>query len=373
MIGAGPAGSMAALECARAGLRTLLLEKRSPARKKLCGGAVSQRGVEAMDFHIPPGIIERECFALHTRYRGRGCLVRQPERMAILVSRDRFDEFLTHQAAEAGADVRYEQPARELSVQADGVRIATPTGELRCKAAVIAAGVNSRLAEHVRPPWSRRRLAACVGMDIPADAATIDRVCGDALVIDYGITPSGYLWLFPKRDCISAGLGQVGGDGRVMKQTFLAYLRSHALQAEGKLRGGIVPLKAATDRIVGERLLLAGDAGGFVDAFTGEGIHFAMLSGRLAGQTLVAAADEGDFSAETLDVYRRRCEESFLGELHASRRLTNAMYRFPRLLLRTALRHEDVVRKYISCLDQPHGYRTFSRWFALRLPKLWLT
>ena len=153
--------------------------------------------------------------------------------------------------------------------------------------------------------------------------------------------PSGYLWLFPKREHISAGLGQMCGDGKAMKQTFLAYLRGQGLPAEGSLRGAVVPRKAATDRIVGERLLLAGDAGGFVDAFTGEGIHFAMLSGMLAGQTLAAAASRGDFSAGFLDGYRRRCRDEFLLELLAAVRITNAMYRFPNLLLRTAVRHEE--------------------------------
>jgi hypothetical protein len=74
-----------------------------------------------------------------------------------------------------------------------------------------------------------------------------------------------------------------------------------------------------------------------------------------------------------LDLYRRQCEERFLGTLRAARRFANAMYRYPRLLLHPALRHEEVVRKYVSCIDRPHGYRTFSFWFALRLPRLWLT
>ena len=373
VIGAGPAGSLAAYECARAGLRTVLLEKRGPMRDKLCGGAVSQRGLAGLDFEIPPELIERECFALRTRYGREGCLVEQPQRMAVLVSRDRFDDFLVRQAGGAGAEVRYGQPARELSVQADGVRIATPGGVVRARAAVIADGANSRLAELVRPRWSRRDLAACVAVDIPADAATIDRVCGGALVIDYGITPSGYLWLFPKRDHISAGLGQLCGDGREMKRTFLAYLRDQGLEAAGPLRGAVIPLKAATDRIVGERLLLAGDAGGFVDAFTGEGIHFAMRSGQLAGRTLAEAAAGGDFSAAALDIYRRRCEEDFLESLHSAKRFTTLMYRFPRLLFRPAVRHAEVVAHYIRSMDQPNGYSSFGWWFARRLPRLWLT
>lgn len=372
VVGAGPAGSLAAYECARAGLRTVLLEKHGPMRHKLCGGAVSHRGLAGLDFQVPPELIERECFAMRTRYEGEGCLVEQPQRMAVLVSRDRFDDFLVRQAAGAGAQVRYGQPARELRVEGDGVRISAPAGEVRARAAVIADGVNSRLAERVRPRWSRSELAACVAVDIPADAATLERVCGGALVVDYGLTRSGYLWLFPKRDHISAGLGQLCGDGREMKRTFLAYLRRHGLEG-GPLRGGVVPLRAATDRIVGERLLLAGDAAGFVDAFTGEGIHFAMRSGQLAGQTLAEAAAAGDFSAAALEVYRRRCRESFLESLYSAKRFTSLMYRFPRLLLRPAVRHTEVVAKYVRSMDQANGYRSFGWWLAPRLPRLWLT
>ncbi len=373
VIGGGPAGSMAARSCARRGLATVLLEKHAPLRHKLCGGAVSQRAAAAIDFEIQPDIVERQCHALHVRYRGDGCVVRQSEPMAMLVSRERFDEFLTRQAAAAGALVRYEQPALDLTVEPSCVRVTTPAGTVQARAAVIADGANSILACRVRPPFSRRQLAACVAVDIPADDATIERVCGGSLVIDYGLTPSGYLWLFPKAGHISAGLGQLCGQGERMKQTLLAHLRRNGLATDAPLRGAVVPLKAATDRIVGDRLLLAGDAGGFVDAFTGEGIHFAMLSGMLAGEALAEAAGRDDFRRASLDSYRRRCQASFLGELRAAICLTNMMYRFPNMLLRTAVRHEGVVRKYLECFDQPGGRHRFAAWFALRLPKLWLT
>jgi flavin-dependent dehydrogenase len=154
---------------------------------------------------------------------------------------------------------------------------------------------------------------------------------------------------------------------------FLRHLRDHGLTADAPLQGATLPLKGATEQVASDRILLAGDTAGFVDAFTGEGIYFAMHSGKLAAQTLLEAAGAGDFSAAFLDRYRLRCKEAFLDELRTAIRLTEILYRFPGLFLRTAVRHREVVDRYLDFFGGKGNYTRFSRWFAMNFLRLYLS
>src|SRR3990172_813303 len=103
IAGAGPAGSTCARECAREGLKTLLLDKDSFPRSKPCGGAVSRRALSLLDFTLPDHIIEKECYGARVHYDGRSIEAHSNDRIAVLVSRERFDTFLADKAVESSA------------------------------------------------------------------------------------------------------------------------------------------------------------------------------------------------------------------------------------------------------------------------------
>src|SRR5512136_540207 len=94
IVGGGPAGSTCARACAKAGLRTLILELDVFPRAKPCGGALSERALACLDFALPPDIIERECFGARVHYGTHIVEVRKDRRIAVTVSREKFDHFL---------------------------------------------------------------------------------------------------------------------------------------------------------------------------------------------------------------------------------------------------------------------------------------
>src|SRR4051794_20010702 len=136
VIGAGPAGSLAAYRLATAGTRVLLVDKASFPRDKPCGGGVTGRAARWLPFSIDPvveGVVDRlNCGLAYGRRIERHA--RSP--LAYMTQRKRLDHFLLRKAAEAGADVRdgvSVADVRENGLTVDGA-------EVRARAVVVADG-----------------------------------------------------------------------------------------------------------------------------------------------------------------------------------------------------------------------------------------
>src|SRR5574341_1532560 len=152
IAGAGPAGSTCAYECAKRGLRALLLDRDRFPRKKPCGGAVAGQALAHLDFPLPEELIEQECFGAIVRIGGHRIAVRSDTRIAVLVSRDRFDSFLAEKAVQAGAVFHQEEKVIEIVPLGDFVEVMTDRAAYRASYLVGADGVHSVVARSVRPP-----------------------------------------------------------------------------------------------------------------------------------------------------------------------------------------------------------------------------
>ena len=107
VVGAGPAGSIAAHDCAKAGLKTLLLEKFALPREKPCGGAVMYRGLHILKGHLPRHLIEQRMHGLRfVLPHSREVDFKSDKMIGITVFRERFDEYLARRAEGAGVELR---------------------------------------------------------------------------------------------------------------------------------------------------------------------------------------------------------------------------------------------------------------------------
>jgi flavin-dependent dehydrogenase len=149
VVGAGPAGSITAHDCAKAGFKTLLLEKSKHPREKPCGGAVMYRGLHILRGRFPAGLVERRIYGLRFILpSGEGVEFSSKKLIGITAFRERFDEFLAHRAADAGADLREMTRVKHASTGPDGVSVLTANGkEINAQYLVGADGVNSVVKE----------------------------------------------------------------------------------------------------------------------------------------------------------------------------------------------------------------------------------
>ena len=221
----------------------------------------------------------------------------------MLIRRVEFDHALVTEAERAGAELIERFEVTQAHADADGVTLRSRDGrELRASVVIAADGVHSVIAKRlgVNPKWPRQSIALDMMEETPTD--TLRPARPDVLWVSYGYKGlDGYSYIFPKTHHVNVGIGcllshyreDVDAHPYEMQSQFVADLVAKgALQGQSDRKhftpflipvGG--PLKRASD--VTGRVLFAGDAGGFVNAFTAEGIHYAMVSGEHAARAVI--------------------------------------------------------------------------------------
>ena len=292
VIGAGPAGTMAALEAARSGFESvLLIDKSTFPRQKPCGGGISPKSRKILKEHGLWDRVEKEAYPIRglrlVSPNGKEVTLAGADTASVL-NRSRFDQILSEFAKRAGA--RFRDKTRvdgilEENGQVMGVKCGSENIESRW---VIAAnGVHSRFNRDPRP---KRLLYSCMAWfdQVPFKPNILEMVYDPVLLPHYG-------WLFPESNtrvnigiCMEAAL--LGG--RSIRDVFAGFLARHfaerLIHAKqiGKWKGHPICPVVSVEHNAPPGLLLAGEANRLVNIATAEGISYAMMSGVLAVRTI---------------------------------------------------------------------------------------
>lgn len=355
VIGLGPAGSSAALEIARAGRAVLALDRCSFPRAKVCGGGLSARldALLGRDYH---GVVEAAIDGMTFVYDGAEAFTvagRSP--VAYFVMRDRFDALLADRAARVGARLRHDDPVVSLEETADGVTVRTASGTYRARFVVGADGAHSVAARLLNGARPRRR-----AYGLEAEAAVDGRIPERQAVMEMGAIPGGYGWIFPKARGCSVGIAGFRGDERRPKARFARFASVQPALRDRRLNAVGYPIPVYTPglTVTSDRIGLAGDAGHLVDPLFGEGIYYAVWSGRQLGRTIARQLDEG---GADLSAYRRWVEDELFPEFAAADRLAALAYGYPRLWYESMRAHPDVVGWFYDILRGESDYRALWR------------
>jgi geranylgeranyl reductase family protein len=329
VVGGGPGGSTLAWDLARQGVAVTVLERTRFPREKVCGDYVEPRGLRILE---RMGTLERletggplrithsaiyvdgEC-----RYRGEipfyGPGGDLPQH-GYIIARDELDDAMLRTAAEAGATVHEETRATAVDLGTDGVAVdakrAGRAVRYRGRLVVGADGVNSVVARGVGLAVDDPRYVAVAQR---AYATVSDDVGEAAFFFDHELFP-GYGWVFPLAGGrVNLGVGILSETrqklGLQVPELFAAFVaglgdanaRWRTLELCAPPIGGIVRTYGAAGPNHFDGGVLVGDAGGFVDPMTGEGITPAMESALLASPVLRGALDVGRFDAAQLQAY----------------------------------------------------------------------
>jgi len=317
VVGGGPAGAAAARAATVAGARVLLVERDPRPREKICGEYLCPGAVERLrglglahalrDARAAP-LVGMRLFSP----AGREVMTRFPAgRPGLSVRRSDLDPRLV---ALSGAQVLRGARVDRIAVEPDGVHVATARGEELVAAAVVGAdGRHSIVATQAGlrlPPRGRPRAAL---------HAYYESVTGSTHAGEMHLPGTGaYVGLNPGPDglvnvtyvCDLAALGPApkARAGELLDGA-LAVTRSLAARFAAARRasevGVLAPLAVRARRVCAGRVLLAGDAAGFLDPLTGEGMFGAIVSGELAGRRAAALALEGAPAQGYARDYRR--------------------------------------------------------------------
>ncbi|MEZ5962946.1 MAG: NAD(P)/FAD-dependent oxidoreductase [Planctomycetota bacterium] len=363
VVGGGPAGSTLAARLGRAGLHTLLLEKKRFPRFKPCGEFMSP---ECLPILAELGVADDVSLLgaarvggmrLHGYTRtatGRFCDVgaaRAPFAYGWAVRRERFDAVLLRAAA-ATPDVEVRQATAVVAVRRDahgavvGLRVADARGEHEIDARMVvgADGLRSRVARELgvqRPmAWLDKLALTTRYVGVPRQECA-----------QVHFFPGGYFAATTVDEDVFS-LNLVVDRARVGERTgdWNAFLASHLDRAprlaeilQGAQRidsvRGCGPLAMATTAQTFDGAALVGDACGYVDPVTGEGIFFALRGAQLLAPVLIEALADGDLRRRALSPY-----------VSARRREFGPRLRLAKLLQR-GLRHPRVVDRVLALLS----------------------
>jgi len=303
IAGGGPGGAACATLCAEAGLRTVVIEKGRFPRDKVCGDCVNP-GCWGVFERL--GVVERVLAAPHARvgsvafFGGKERQVRFPlrggERGEIAISRRVLDDILLRRCADAGAEVCEEMTIRAVSRGGDGVwGIEAGARSFAARRLVAADGRNSTVARlrGVAPAARRDRVGLQAHV---ASAAGVEN--GIAL----HLLAEGYCGVAPVGEGVTNFCMVATADR--MKALKAAVGARFGIPATQEWRA-IAPLERAPVGPLRDGVLYVGDAARVVEPFTGEGIYYALQSGRLAAEHIVAGTVEG-YPAAHAALYRRR-------------------------------------------------------------------
>jgi geranylgeranyl reductase family protein len=337
VIGAGPAGSTTAYRLATAGASVLLVDKARFPRDKPCGGGLTTRAVQQLPFSVEPVVEDVvHTFELRLGYK-RSFERASAEPLCLMTQRRRLDDFLAHKAQEAGAEFR------------DGTSL-TLDGALDLADVVVGAdGVNGITARAAGADFGH-------GVALEGNAPLDPRYRGK-LVLELGVVPGGYGWVFPKGDHANFGVGGWESEGPRLREHLRRLCAEHGADYGQlqQLRGYRLPFRRAGSTVASNRLLLVGDAAGLVDPLSGDGMYEAFVSSKLAAEAVLS---------DHLDAYGPRVLAE-LGPLHAASWTAKyALDRFPRLtfaIARAPLAWSVISRLVRGDLKDPSSARGFSR------------
>ena len=267
IIGGGPSGSSAGRRAGKLGLNTLLLEKEEFPRYKPCGGGLSAHAISYLDFELPQDIIEWEVTGVRGVFKDQMIEVHKDHRISALVSRDVFDNFLLKKAKETGIEVHIGEKALSCTERPEFVEVITKEQTYQAKFAIVAEGAHGLIKTCVRPADTREEYWISVVAEIPAEEREIEERLGKTVELQLGVASGGYGWIFPHKTYYSVGIGGVSKDFPHPKESMLEFLKENGFSGEYKLHGHKIPRGGIKRKISSSRILLSGDAAGFVDAF----------------------------------------------------------------------------------------------------------
>lgn len=358
VVGAGPAGSTTAKLLSEKGFKTLLLDKETFPRDKPCGGGLPLRVLQRFPYVKNDRVIEAysssgTVFSPSLQYRIE---INRKKPIIATILREKFDFELVKFAQEAGAVFRDGSPVSAIRITKDNAQVAVNNGAgFDAEIIVGADGANSVIAKNTGLRKKGTGKGVCILQEFEVDEKIMDdyftksRHC---FVHSRFKSGAGYGWVFPKKQHLNIGFGVIQDFITLEKKTNLfewyhEYFKllndkdlipQHLKQTS--IKGGSL-LTHPLEKTYGNRLLLVGDAAGFINPLSGEGIYYAMASGQIAADVIANALEKKQITQDFLAQYQTRWQNDFGKDIDL----------ILKVIKRSSVEHTEKIIK-IACKDE---------------------
>ncbi len=329
VVGAGPSGSTAAKNLSEYGISVLLIDKDKFPRNKPCGGGVPMRTITRFPYLKDLSSIDSFSyggFVYSQKNTGKTKILKTSPVLSNVL-RSRFDQDLVNVAIDKGTEFQDNKKVTSIKINSDHVQLIFKDGSsLNTNLVIGADGTYSSIAKQAGLSENNDRTKGlCVLEEFPLtekemdEYFTSDRLCHIHSKF-HGIR--GYGWVFPKKNHVNVGIISydycLTSDARInLNHIFKEYIDHlkkenilpHSIQINHP-QGGVLPYQPH-EKTYSERLLLCGDAAGLINPISGEGIYYALVSGKIAATIASEAINQQNTSEEFLSSYQRAWKKDF--------------------------------------------------------------
>lgn len=360
VVGAGAGGAATAYYLAQAGLDVLVVDKARLPRYKACGGAIPRHTLDQFPFSFD-AVVQAEPTSVRLVYKGQWPVeLSLPDRPVAMVMRSDFDAFLL---SRANVEVWQETVVTGVRETPHSVDVSLGDRTMTARYLVGADGAASRVARYLGLRQNRL-LGGTLEAAVPLQGnQRLQEEFQDRALFSFGVVDWGYGWVFPKGDHVSVGIGRFRRGRHNLHRLFREEMTRLGIDLDGiKIHGHPIPSYQARSwpwwhgrfrsrqpwqTLSTSRCLLVGDAAGLVDPFLGEGIRYAIASGKLAAAAIAA----GDLSGYERAIWQ------VMGHSLATAGLTAGLfYRWPWLCYRLGMGSPAAVRQFIAILAEETSY-----------------
>ena len=327
IVGGGPAGSTAAKVLAKQKRKVLLIDKARFPREKPCGGGLTAKVLKEFPYVKKHDLIESYSYGgyVYATDMNNRVEIKKDTPIMATVLRKKFDAGLIKLAVDQGCTLLEGKKVVDITFSKNHVKTIIDTGE--CFESKVIIGSDGM--------WSLTRKKA--GLDPIQNTFAIslfNEYKIDEQLIDQYFSPkryghlhlklnglAGYGWVFSKKNHINIGIGEMkpyhATNKKQLKPIFQEYVQR--LKEEGiipeeissnNVKGAALPTQPMP-KTYGDNVLLCGDAAGLINPITGEGIHYAMYSGRIAANVIHTALHQNNTSSRFLSTYEKQWKHTF--------------------------------------------------------------
>lgn len=364
VVGAGPAGSLAAYILASKGIQVTLLEKTLFPRYKVCGGGLTHKILKEIPFDLSP-VIESTIHSFRFSHHYGNVFTRHSaDPLMYCTMRGDLDAFLLQKAIHAGAKVMMGEQVTSFLQDGSGITVSTKEKSFRARLLIGAEGA-SGIVSRIAGLHDAVEMGLAWEAEVTSNPEDLQRF-SDTVFLDWGTLPGGYAWVFPKKDHFSIG---VGGPASLSKGMMLYYdrfvasisgnaidhpdtrIRFHETRSQASWP---ISVRTRKSRFHNGCVLVTGDAAGLGDPLTGEGIYYAVRSGKLAAETCTEYLSGKIIS---VDVYSEKINDELMTELLEANKIKHLLNAFPLK-----------VHSFVG--ESDHAWRAFGkilrgeRWYA---------
>lgn len=359
IIGSGPSGASTAFHLGKAGISTVIIEKEKLPRYKTCGGGFVNRGRKHMPFDISE-VIEREFFEVDSYFNNNQekCYKSKKNSPIItMIMRDAFDNLIVEKAKEFEVTLLENHKLLSIDTKDDKSILKTSQGDLTTNFIIAADGVLSPTAKMAGWQKETRNLIPALEYEVEVSKEDFERLSKNVR-FDFDAVPYGYAWSFPKKNHLSLGVLTTKKGKINLKEFYKKYLKTLGIRKiiNEDAHGFQIPLAPRTDGFVRGNVFLIGDAAGFAEPITAEGISNAILSGKYIAEAIIESNLKRD-DAEKL--YLEKINKKLLYELNSSIKLSKFLYNKNPIRNLVLEKYGDYLSKIM--VDILHGDREFPK------------